>query len=130
MLGMPWDEVNAEACMLEHAISERVEDRLVELLGNPQTCPHGHPVPPRDLTVPVRSRERRWRRSTAAAKRSCAASASRCPRSCAIWERSDCAPARRFAIVEKAPLGGPVTVEIGGDAACDFARTRAHGDRR
>ena len=55
MLGMPWDEVYAEACILEHAITDRVEERLVEVLGDPQTCPHGHPIPPKDLTEPVRS---------------------------------------------------------------------------
>ncbi len=55
VLGMPWDEVYAEACILEHAITERVEERLVAALGDPQTCPHGHPIPPNDLTDPVRS---------------------------------------------------------------------------
>lgn len=50
VLGMNGDEVHAEACMLEHAISQRVEDRLVELLGDPKTCPHGHPLPQRSDT--------------------------------------------------------------------------------
>ena len=52
VLGMSWDEVHAEACRLEHAISERVEERLVLVLGNPQVCPHVHPIPPLDLTDP------------------------------------------------------------------------------
>jgi DtxR family Mn-dependent transcriptional regulator len=52
VLGMSWDEVDEEACRLEHAISERMEERLVSVLGDPQTCPHGHPIPPLDGTTP------------------------------------------------------------------------------
>ena len=52
ILGLPWDEVYEEACKLEHAISTRVEQRLVEILGNPKFCPHGHPIPPADLSEP------------------------------------------------------------------------------
>jgi len=45
MLGMNWHEVHDEACRLEHAISPQVEQRLVEKLGDPDTCPHGNPIP-------------------------------------------------------------------------------------
>ena len=54
ILGMPWDEVNEEACRLEHAISARVEERLVAVLGDPKFCPHGLPIPSSDLTEPDR----------------------------------------------------------------------------
>lgn len=53
ILGLPWDQVYDEACRLEHAISRVVEERLVEVLGDPQFCPHGHPIPPADLSEPV-----------------------------------------------------------------------------
>lgn len=52
ILGLRWDEVYEEACKLEHAISARVEQRLVEILGDPKFCPHGHPIPPADLSEP------------------------------------------------------------------------------
>lgn len=45
MLGLPWDQVHEEACRLEHATSPLVEERLAQLLGEPETCPHGHPMP-------------------------------------------------------------------------------------
>ena len=45
VLGLGWDEVHDEACRLEHAISGQVEEKLAEKLGNPETCPHGHPIP-------------------------------------------------------------------------------------
>jgi len=44
-LHLRWDEIHEEACKLEHVISPEVEERLVESLGNPTTCPHGYPIP-------------------------------------------------------------------------------------
>ena len=54
-LGMPWDQVHAEADRLEHVISEDLEERMAAALGQPTMDPHGHPIPSRDLTVPERS---------------------------------------------------------------------------
>ena len=45
VLGLPWHKVHAEADRWEHVISDDVEARLVEVLGNPPTCPHGNPIP-------------------------------------------------------------------------------------
>lgn len=51
-LGYGWDEVHDEAERLEHAISDELEERLVQLLDDPQHDPHGAPIPARDLSVP------------------------------------------------------------------------------
>jgi DtxR family Mn-dependent transcriptional regulator len=45
VLGYTWDEVHEEAERLEHVISERMEQRIFELLGRPQLDPHGHAIP-------------------------------------------------------------------------------------
>jgi DtxR family transcriptional regulator, Mn-dependent transcriptional regulator len=45
VLGYGWDEVHEEAERLEHVISERMEQRIFELLGRPQLDPHGHAIP-------------------------------------------------------------------------------------
>ncbi len=45
ILKVPWSQVHEEACRLEHAISDTLEAHLVELLGDPGTCPHGNPIP-------------------------------------------------------------------------------------
>jgi len=50
-LGYEWDEVHAEAERLEHHISEAFEERIDMLLGHPDHCPHGDPIPARDGTV-------------------------------------------------------------------------------
>lgn len=45
MLNISWDKVHDEACKFEHVLSEEAEEGLNKLLGNPSTCPHGHPIP-------------------------------------------------------------------------------------
>ncbi|MCG3148384.1 MAG: Iron-dependent repressor IdeR [Verrucomicrobiae bacterium] len=45
VLGLDWSEVHAEAEKLEHAISEKVLEKLDELLGRPDCDPHGDPIP-------------------------------------------------------------------------------------
>ena len=44
-LGYPWDEVDAEAERMEHAISEEFEDRIDQVLGHPTVGAHGEPIP-------------------------------------------------------------------------------------
>src|SRR5690349_23639046 len=45
VIGMPWEEVHAEACRWEHVMSEAVERRLLELLNHPTESPYGNPIP-------------------------------------------------------------------------------------
>lgn len=47
VVGVPWDEVHDEAEVLEHGLSDRLEDRIDALLGHPAYDPHGDPIPPR-----------------------------------------------------------------------------------
>jgi DtxR family transcriptional regulator, Mn-dependent transcriptional regulator len=51
-LGYSWEEVHAEAEVLEHVISETLEARIAALLGHPTTDPHGDPIPAADGTLP------------------------------------------------------------------------------
>jgi DtxR family Mn-dependent transcriptional regulator len=45
MLKIPWSNVHAEADQLEHSISDEIEDQMRANLNDPQTCPHGNPLP-------------------------------------------------------------------------------------
>jgi DtxR family Mn-dependent transcriptional regulator len=45
VIGLPWEKAHIEAGRWEHVISDEVEERLVEILGHPTTCPHGNPIP-------------------------------------------------------------------------------------
>src|SRR4051812_44444203 len=44
VLGIPWDEVHEEAERMEHAMSPRLEERMLAAIGDAKTCPHGHPI--------------------------------------------------------------------------------------
>src|SRR6266540_3190295 len=50
-LGMPWDRVHDEAEVLEHYISEDLERRIAEKLGDPERDPHGDPIPSAELVL-------------------------------------------------------------------------------
>jgi DtxR family Mn-dependent transcriptional regulator len=45
LLGYEWWKTHEEAERIEHAMSPEMEERLVRVLGDPQTCPHGNPMP-------------------------------------------------------------------------------------
>ncbi len=51
VMGLDWSEVHEEAEILEHVISDRLLDRINEMLGEPTHDPHGDPIPARDGTV-------------------------------------------------------------------------------
>lgn len=52
-LGYTWDEVHDEAEVLEHAVSDRMLDRIDAKLGHPTRDPHGDPIPAADGRVPT-----------------------------------------------------------------------------
>ena len=111
VLGMPWDEVQQEACMLEHAISENVERRLVEILGDPKECPHGLPIPPKDLSEPERN-------GVPLAQVDIGSDAvvqgvtQEVPEMLRYLGEVGLRPGVQVRVHSKAPLGGPMTVEI------------------
>lgn len=45
VIGVPWEDVHAEACRWEHVISEEVERRLLVVLDHPTQSPYGNPIP-------------------------------------------------------------------------------------
>jgi len=45
VMGMDWSEVHSEAELLEHAVSDRLIERMDEMLGHPAVDPHGDPIP-------------------------------------------------------------------------------------
>ncbi len=52
VLGVPADEVHREAEVLEHAVSQALEDRMDDVLGHPRQDPHGSWIPPRSVDGP------------------------------------------------------------------------------
>jgi DtxR family transcriptional regulator, Mn-dependent transcriptional regulator len=54
-LDVPWDRVHAEAEVLEHVLSEELEELIAAKLGNPTVDPHGDPIPTADLVIEERA---------------------------------------------------------------------------
>jgi DtxR family transcriptional regulator, Mn-dependent transcriptional regulator len=50
-LGVPWDRVHDEAEVLEHVLSEELEELIAAKLGHPTRDPHGDPIPSRELRI-------------------------------------------------------------------------------
>src|SRR5437660_9820706 len=57
-LGVPWDRVHREAEVLEHVLSDELEELIAAKLGDPTRDPHGDPIPTRDLQIEERPTER------------------------------------------------------------------------
>jgi len=55
VLHFRWEQVDALAHRMEHALPDEVVDALETLLGQPATCPHGHPIPSKDGSVAAES---------------------------------------------------------------------------
>ncbi|HZO93065.1 MAG TPA: metal-dependent transcriptional regulator [Candidatus Baltobacteraceae bacterium] len=113
ILGMPWDEIHAEACRLEHAISDRVEERLVAVLGDPKVCPHGHPIPPADLTRPDRVVLHLSDAQAGATVRIIEV-VEDVPETLRYLDRIGLRPGAIVDVLERGPLGGPITIQAPG----------------
>jgi DtxR family Mn-dependent transcriptional regulator len=59
-LDVPWEKVHEEAERLEHVLSEDLESRIAEKLGQPRVDPHGHPIPSEAGMLPVETTCTLW----------------------------------------------------------------------
>jgi DtxR family Mn-dependent transcriptional regulator len=113
-LGVPWDRVHDEAEVLEHHISEELEELIANALGNPTHDPHGDPIPTRELEIVEGAvctldslepgqRGRFMRISDSD------------PEMLRYLADRGIAPGDDFEVVDKQPFGGPLFVRFGGD---------------
>jgi DtxR family Mn-dependent transcriptional regulator len=116
VLGYSWDEVHDEAERLEHVISERMEQRIFELLGRPQLDPHGHVIP--TLTGKVRPVSHRALSECRAGERVTVQGVSDDdPGKLRELERRGLLPGTRIDVMAGSEFEGPVDVKIKGRRA-------------
>jgi DtxR family Mn-dependent transcriptional regulator len=116
VLGYGWDEVHDEAERLEHVISERMEQRIFELLGRPQLDPHGHVIP--TLTGKVRPVSHRALSECRAGERVAVQGVSDDdPGKLRELERRGLLPGTRIDVMAGSEFEGPVDVKIRGRRA-------------
>lgn len=114
VLGYTWDEVHDEAERLEHVISERMEDRIFEVLGRPELDPHGHEIPSRDGRVRRRHDERSLDACARGERLVIAAVADDDPERLRAIERRGLVPGARISIESTSEFDGPVEVRLDG----------------
>ncbi len=114
-LGLDWVQADAEAARLEHAVSADVEERLFEVLGRPQTCPHGNPIPGISETVAGEVRLSELGQGTTASVTRISEVAEReAPRLLAYLLERRLVPATRVRAREVDDVGLTLTVEVDG----------------
>jgi DtxR family Mn-dependent transcriptional regulator len=113
-LGVPWDRVHDEAEVLEHVLSEDLEEVIAAKLGNPTHDPHGDPIPTPDLrieegeTVSLQSLEPGQRGTFVRVSDSD-------PDMLRYLSGRGISPGERFEVVDKQPFGGPLFARFGDD---------------
>jgi DtxR family transcriptional regulator, Mn-dependent transcriptional regulator len=112
-LGVPWDRVHDEAEVLEHVLSEDLEDRIAALLGDPKSDPHGHPIPGKDGSMPEASVQRLWGVPDGA---SVTIERVSDDQSALLRFLDDVGirPGSVVTVIERGPIGGPLFVKIDG----------------
>jgi len=113
-LGMPWDEVHAEAEVLEHAISPELSERIAAKLGNPTHDPHGDPIPTPDGEIEEGQTTSMQSLEPGASGVFVRVSDSD-PAMLRYLSERGISPGDRFEIVAKEPFGGPLSVRFGED---------------
>lgn len=111
-LGLPWDRVHAEAEVLEHHISEELEELIAAKLGHPTHDPHGDPIPTRDLEI-VEGPSESLASLTAGAHGRFARVSDQDPEMLRYLSDRGIRPGDTFEVIDKQPFDGPLFVRFG-----------------
>ncbi len=113
-LGVPWDRVHDEAEVLEHVLSEELEELIAAKLGHPTHDPHGDPIPTRELELEELPTERLCDLAPGAAGRLTRVSDSD-PAMLRYLDERGIRPGDVFEVVDRQPFGGPSFVRFHGE---------------
>jgi DtxR family transcriptional regulator, Mn-dependent transcriptional regulator len=111
-LGMSWDRVHAEAEILEHVLSEELEQLIAARLGHPLVDPHGDPIPTPELEIDERRTSSLDELPVGAAGRFVRVSDSD-PEMLRYLAEHGITLGSRLEVVGRQPFGGPVFVRSG-----------------
>jgi DtxR family transcriptional regulator, Mn-dependent transcriptional regulator len=111
-LGLPWDRVHDEAEVLEHVLSEELEELIASKLGHPTHDPHGDPIPTRDGHITEQETES-LEDLPAGARGKFVRISDSDPRMLRYLSERGVSPGDSFEVVDKQPFGGPLFVRFG-----------------
>jgi DtxR family Mn-dependent transcriptional regulator len=113
-LGVPWDRVHEEAEVLEHVLSEELEEVIAAKLGDPTHDPHGDPIPTRELQIEEQTT--RSLQSLSAGDRGIFTRISDSdPAMLRFLADRGIAPGDALEVIDKQPFDGPLFVRFGED---------------
>jgi DtxR family Mn-dependent transcriptional regulator len=111
-LGMGWDEVHAEAEVLEHVLSEGLEELIAAKLGHPTLDPHGDPIPSRELAVAdVESRD--LYQLEPGASGTLVRVSDDDPEMLRFLTERGITPGTQLEVIDRQPFEGPLSVRVG-----------------
>jgi DtxR family Mn-dependent transcriptional regulator len=113
-LGVPWDRVHEEAEVLEHVLSEELEELIAAKLGHPTRDPHGDPIPTADLRIdelPSDSLDSLPKGARGTLVRVSDSD----PEMLRYLADRGIAPGDAFEVLDRQPFGGPLFVRFGSD---------------
>jgi DtxR family Mn-dependent transcriptional regulator len=113
-LGMPWDRVHEEAEVLEHYISEELEDLIAAKLGDPSHDPHGDPIPNPDLELPDEGESRPLETLAEGDSAIFTRVSDSDPGMLRYLADRGIRPGSRILLKGRQPFGGPLFVEVDG----------------
>ena len=113
-LGVPWDRVHEEAEVLEHVLSEELEELIAAKLGNPTHDPHGDPIPTRELTIEEEPTQSLQSLQAGATGRFTRVSDSD-PEMLRFLADRGISPGDSLEVIDKQPFGGPLFMRFGDD---------------
>jgi DtxR family Mn-dependent transcriptional regulator len=113
-LGVPWDRVHEEAEVLEHVLSEELEELIAAKLGDPTHDPHGDPIPTRELTIEEPDTESLQSLDVGACGTFVRVSDAD-PGMLRYLAERGIAPGGEFEVLERQPFGGPLFVAFGAE---------------
>ncbi len=111
-LGVPWDQVHQEAEVLEHVLSEELEELIAVKLGDPTHDPHGDPIPTRDLTIEEGTTQS-LQALEVGARGTFARVSDSDPEMLRFLAERGIAPGNQLEVVDKQPFDGPLFVRFG-----------------
>jgi DtxR family Mn-dependent transcriptional regulator len=112
-LGVPWDQVHAEAERLEHVISEDLEQRMAQVLGDPSHDPHGAPIPSTDGRIAASESTARLADCAAGVTMEVIEVDDHNPAILRFLASHGIRPRVMVEVVRVEPFGGPVVVRVG-----------------
>jgi DtxR family Mn-dependent transcriptional regulator len=113
-LGVSWDRVHEEAEVLEHVLSEELEELIAAKLGDPTLDPHGDPIPTRELELEEPATQSLQALEPGARGIFARVSDSH-PDMLRFLAQRGIAPGSELEVIDKQPFGGPLFVRFGDD---------------